>query len=403
MKRRTLLKAAGCTLALPPLESLGADKDFAAGSQPKRLFILTSGYGVYLPHFYPAKTGRDFEFQECAKDLEPLREHLTLLGNLAHTPVLNGHHNQDSILTGSRQAATFGDSLDQFAAKHLGEEVPFDCLTMRADYRPGGGTSVRNRVPVAQLYNPEEIFNQFFGKKDVDQRLAAINRDKSVLDLCRDQARALAKNVSAGDRKRLEEYFNSIRETEKFLNKNAQWISQPAPDTGYAKEDFQHPYQSGMFPPDYAAYYDSLLTCVELAFRFDLTRVAHLSLHYVGPSHHGATHHGNREASIAALKRHDTLLFSKFAGRLTKFKNTQMPEGGTLMDQTVSLYTAGLGDAAAHSGRNLPAVLAGGKFQHGSFIRFAQPQDISDLFLTVLQHVGVETGSFITGSHTLDI
>jgi hypothetical protein len=402
MKRRAFLQAAGCTLTLPPLETWGAENTFAEGPKPKRLFILTSWYGVYLPHFYPDTTGEKYVLKDCARDLEPLRKDLTIFGNLTHVPTLNGHHNQSSILTGSRQAPTFRDSLDQFAAKRLGNETPFDCLAMKADYTPGGGTSVRNRVPVAQLYNPEEIFNQFFGKKDVARQTATINRDRGVLDLCGEQAKALSKHVSAGDRQRLEEYFNSIRETEKLLAKNAQWISQPAPDTGYTKEDFEHPYQSGMFPRDYDAYYESLLTCAELAFRFDLTRVAHLSLHYVGPGHHGATHHGNREGSINALRVFDTRVFSKFAGLLTRFEDVKMPEGGSLMDQTISLYTAGLGDAAGHSGGNLPAIVAGGNFRHGSFIRFNQPRDISDLYLTLLQRLGIETDSFITGTKTLD-
>ncbi len=402
MKRRNFLMAAGCTLTLPALESLGADVEFAAGAKPKRMFILTSGYGFHLPNFYPEKTGAGYELKECAESLEPLRNDLTIFGNLTHQPGLHGHHNQTSILTGSRQATTFGDSLDQFAAKHLSQQTPFECLAMKADYRPSESTSVRNRVPVAQHYNPEEIFNEFFGKKDVDRRTAEINRDKSVLDLCREQAKALQGSVSKSDRAKLDEYFNSIRETEQFLQKNADWISKPAPDTGYTKNDFHHEYQSGMFPRDYDAYYESLLKCVELAFKYDLTRVAHLNLLYVGPSHHGATHHGNRPNAIAALKTFDSRLISKFAGLLTAFKNTKMPEGGTLMDQTVSLYTAGLGNAAAHRGSDLPAIVAGGGLMHGTHIRYDQPQDISELYLTLLQKVGVETNSFITGSRTLE-
>jgi hypothetical protein len=402
MQRRNFLKAAGCTLALPALESLGADKIFAAGTKPKRLFILTSGYGFHLPHFYPETTGADYELQEVAQSLEPLRNDLTIFGNLTHLPGLHGHKNQTSILTGSRQAPTFGDSLDQFAAKHLSKQTPFDCLTMKADYRPGNSTSVRDRVPVEQLSNPEDIFNQFFGKKDAAKQTAAINRDKSVLDLCRAQAKDLQRSVSSGDRAKLDEYFNSIRETEQFLQRNADWITKPAPETGYSKEDFQHEYQSGMFPRDYDAYYESLLTCVELVFKYDLTRVAHLSLHYVGPSHHGATHHGNRESSINSLKKFDARLINGFAGLLTKFKNTKMPEGGTLMDQTVSLYAAGLGSAAKHRGSDLPAMVAGGGFQHGAHIRYEQPQDISDLYLTLLHQLSVETDSFITGSRTLE-
>lgn len=229
---------------------------------------------------------------------------------------------------------------------------------------------------------PEDIFNEFFGKKDADKRTAELARQQSVLDLCREQAKALSRQVSAADRTRLDEYFNTLRETETFLERNRDFISKPAPDTGYVKEDFQHEYLSGMFPLDYAAYYESLLRCALLAFKFDLTRVAHLSLHYVGPGHHGATHHGGREKSVSSLHRHDSLMFDKFAGLLTEFKNTQMPEGGTLMDQTISLYAGALGSAAAHSGKDLPAIVAGGKFRHGSFIRYEQPQDISNLYLT---------------------
>lgn len=404
MERRNFLKAAGCTLALPALETLGAEKIFASGAKPKRMFILTSGYGVHLPHFYPDKGGKGFVLKECAKALEPHRSELTILGNLKNGPnALSGHHNQHKILYGSDQSPLFGDSLDQFAAKQLGKQVPFEYLAMKADFRGGRTTSMRNRVPVSQLYDPAEVYNQFFGKKDAAKRTAAIARDRSVLDLCRDQAKTLQKQLSRSDTVRLDDYFNSIRETERFLHKNAEFISKPAPDTGYTIEDFEHKYESGMFPRDFDAYYDSLLKCVDLAFKFDLTRVATLSLTYVGSGHHGATHHGNRDSSMKALFNFDTRLLNGFAAALTRFKNTKMPEGGTLMDQTVSLYAAGLGSAAAHSGNDLPAIVAGGGFKHGQYLRFEQPQDISDLYLTLLRQVGIETDSFLTGSKTLEL
>lgn len=396
MKRRHFLQAAGLTLTLPALESLGGAADLEAASGAKRLLLMTDGYGFYTPHFYPKSTGTDWESNEVTKSLEPLRSQVSILGNLKH---LNGHAAQKFVAAGSPKSAGFQDSVDQFAARHLSQQTPIDSLLLSTRTQATGG-SFRNRIPVAMMYDPEEIFDSLFTKGDVKSRSRKLARRQSMLDLCLAEAKALSKSVSVSDQKRLDEYFNSIRETEKLVRKDQRFLNEPAIDPVHDRADFTTPPADGTGGEEYFRYLRSQLRFIELAFKFDLTRVAYLWEH---GRMHGATHHGNRPGPIKSLTTYATSTVENIADLLTSLSETKMPGGNSLLDETLFVWTAALGSAAAHKGVNIPAILAGGGLDHGQYTHFDQEQKLTSLHLTVLQKLGIEAGRFCDSEKTLNI
>jgi hypothetical protein len=397
MRRREFLKAAGLTLTLPALESLGGEQDLANSGNIKRLFLMTDGYGFHTPKYYPSATGKDYPSNPVIKAFDPLRKDITLLGNLQH---LSGHSKQQFVATGSPDSPFFADSLDQVAARHLCQRVPIESLLLSTKTQATGG-SFRQGVKVSMMYDPEEIFDHLFTKGDVKTRTAELSRQQSMLDLCLAESQALTKQVSASDRKRLDEYFNSIRETERVVKKDKEFLHAPPIDPGMTKDEFAGGRDDYAAGDEYFAYLQSQMKFVELAFKFDLTRVAYL---WEGGRNHGATHHGNRESSINALANYATRTIESIANTLTDFKSTKMPGGGSLLDETLFVWAAALGSAAGHTGNNAPAILAGGGLpHHGQYVHFDEMQPLTKLHLGVLQNLGVPTERFSDSNSSLSI
>lgn len=398
MRRRHFLQAVGLTLTLPALESLGGAKELEHAAGMKRLFLMTDGYGFHTPRFYPAATGKDYPSNEVVEAFDPLRNDITLLGNLRH---LSGHGNQKFVAAGSPDSAHFGDSVDQIAARHLSQRVPIDSLLLSTRSTSATGGSFRNKVPVAMMNDVDEIFDYLFTKGDVSVRNRRLTHQQSILDLCWEEAKALSHQVSASDQQRLDEYFNSIRETEHLVQKEREFLHAPDIDPGMAKEDFFTDPSFNDGGDSYFQYLRSHMKFVELAFKFDLTRVAYLWEH---GRMHGVTHHGNREASINQLANYARRTVETIAEMLTNFKQTKTSDGSTLLDETLFVWTAALGSAAKHTGVNTPAILAGGRLpHHGTYRHFETMQRTPKLHYTVLQYLGVPVERFEEETSTLKI
>ena len=399
MRRRHFLQAAaGLSLTLPALEGLGGEQDLADAGKIKRFFLMTDGYGFHTPNFYPTKTGNDYPSNDVIKAFDPLRSDMTLLSNLQH---LSSHSNQKFVAAGSPDSAHFGDSVDQIAARHLSLRVPIESLLLSTRTTGATGGSFRNKIPVAMMSDVEEIFDFLFVKGDVKERDRNLTHQQSVLDLCLNEAKALTRQVSNSDRKRLDEYFNSIRETEHLVQKERNFLHTPNIDPGMAKDDFAAAGSDYSDGDDYFAYLKSQMKFIELAFKFDLTRVAYLWEH---GRNHGSTHHGNRERSINTLTKYAQSSCGAIAQTLTNFKETKMPGGNSLLDETLFVWTAALGSAAKHTGVDTPAIIAGGNLpHHGQYKRFENMQRTPKLHYTILQHLGVPVDRFEEETSTLNI
>jgi len=455
LDRRRFLRGSGIALALPWFESIASLAGAAQQTATlKRLacFYMPDGVPMPLPEdpaykdwaWFPHGNGKDFTFTKCLEPLEPLRNELTVLSGLSHPSVrsIHGHSNADQFLTGAPTGPS-GDyknsiSLDQEFAAHVGDQTRFSSLVMSTDGgtgTPRGAHTVsfnRSGRAIPAEHRPKRIFDLLFVKSDDDaaRRLAL---SQSALDDLLADARSLRQTLSAYDQKSLDEYLQSVRDTEIKVEKAKRWFNIPLPtvDVDHLKLDIT--------PEDPRVYLQTMFELIYLAFKTDSTRVAAYQIgreNGVGVSDYLAravgfnlTHQLSHETknpggwkNFGTYCRFLSEEYGRFAGKL---KATAEPGGnGNMLDNTLLLF--GSASSAFHLSRNYPLILTGGKnmgFKHGQYLNYAgdnqaggawdggtEPwqkeatrEDIplANLFVTMLQRLGVETDKFADSASTL--
>lgn len=402
--RRGFLRGAGVALCLPWLESLGGIAHTAeAGKEPRRLLLICLPLGIYRESFVPSRTGTGYELPEYLAPLTELRERFTVVSGLEHPDVGGGHAAQARIFTGVPSAERNRRSLDQHVAATLGQHTRFDSLALSAGANDFGWTDGGSMVPAERSVG--DAFAKLFAEEGAANKakvLSEIGRGKSILDHVQDEARQLETRLSRRDREKLGEYFETVRATEKRLVKSEEWIHQPKPQVN-AKPP------APFAPDEIITNLRTVCDLTHLAFKTDSTRV--ITFGYfrqdgvvvpgVNVGYHNLSHHGQDEGNIAQLKRVERAFFDEFKTLLTNLRNTT--EGSaSLLDRTTILVTSNLGSGNSHSNKDLPVLLAGGRFRHGQHLAFAPGSTpLCNLYVSVLNQLGFEDRSFGTSSGTL--
>lgn len=413
--RRTFLKAAGVTMALPLLESLpGLKASGKTSKAPKRMVCIGNEFGMVPGAFWPEKFGTDYELTPLLKPLESHRRDFTLFSHLDHG-VKGGHFAVHTFLTGvkSSEAKAMpegGISLDQRAAEFVGSQTRFPSLTIGSEDGLHGGcmmswTRTGTRIP--PIPGPRELFRALFVEEDPLARRQATDRillQGSILDAVKDDARSLKRKLNQTDTQKLEEYFASIRDVEHKLDLDKHWQNVPKPKT-----DFPEPENKGL-AQDLPAIYD----LIALALESDSTRVATLEIGGsfaasdlgIRKGYHSLSHHGHLKENLDPLVEIETYQMRQFARFLEKLKSLRDPESdGSLLDRTMVLLGSGMGNANSHTNTDLPLLLAGGGFKHGEHKAYPNDQNrrvpLCNLYLSMLEQFGVETDHFSTATGTL--
>lgn len=440
--RRMLLKGAGCSIALPALPSLlgtGLAKAAPAEEEsrsrtanvenkPRRFCCIFFPNGVSLPperhaahkewHWFPHTTGSDYILTRPLQPLEPLRSELTILSGLSHpaTRSVVAHVTADTFLTGADQSDGFVNSisLDQRYASAVGHLTRFPSLTLSSD--GGVGTPGRTKTlsftaagkPIPSLCEPRQIFNRLFGveKRSLEEQRRAFGRDRSILDNVLAETRGIHEHLSPSDRQRLDEYTTSVREIEQRLARADQWldVQKPAVDPAQFALDVD--------PGDGAEdYLRVILDLIYVAFLTDSTRSVTYQItsedakgigdrfpNSIGlPGHHALSHGIGSEDGYEKWARYDRFLSEQLAYFLSRLRSTADPfQEGSLLDNTLVYY--GCSTSRTHQAVNYPLILAGGRnmgFAHGRCRRFDESSSrLSDLYVTILQQLGVEVDRF---------
>ncbi len=448
LDRRRFLRGSGVALALPWFEfstrPVAAAETSAAR---KRLACFYFPDGVPMPlaadpahkdwSWFPHGSGKDYTFTKCLDPLEPVRDELTVLAGFSHPAVrsIHGHSNADQFLTGAATGPT-GDyknsiSLDQEFASHVGDQTRFASLVLSTD----GGTGTPRGAHTASFnrsgraipaeHRPKRIFDMLFVKSNGDaaRRLAL---SQSALDDLLADARSLRKALSASDQKTLDEYLQSVRDTEVKVEKAKRWINIPLPEV-----DVDH-LKLDVTPEDPRNYLQTMYELIYLAFKTDSTRVATYQLgreNAIGVSDylaravgfnltHQLSHNTKDPDGWKNFGIYCRFLSEELGRFVSRLKATPEPGGlGTMLDNTVLLF--GSASSAFHLSRNYPLILAGGKnmgFKHGQYLNYGpeNPQGgpwlggtepwqretshedvpLSNLFVTMLQRLGVKTEQF---------
>ena len=415
ISRRTVLRASGVALSLPLLDVMNPVFGFERAEQPKRMVLICNALGLYPPSLFPKTPGNDYESTEYLELLKEHRSDFTLFSGLSH-PDQNGKEPHDTEMTFLTAAINPGlggfkntVSVDQVAAMHLGHTTRFPSITLGSNTRESQSYN-SNGVMLPADNRPSRVFAKLFlaGSPEEQRRQRQRLADgRSILDAVGDQTKTLNQRVSGGDRKQLDEYFPAIRTAEKELAESEAWLDRPKPEVKVEvpKDIVESSELLGRIR--------ALMNLIPLMLQTDSTRVISLMIQAdhgvpnipgVQGEHHPLSHHGQDPSKIAQLKIIESGILAEFSDLLTQL-GQRSEHGERLLDETAVLFGSNLGNANAHDPTNLPIILAGGGYKHGRYVAHDKKRNtpLCDLFVTLLQRMGVEADSFATSNGALAI
>jgi hypothetical protein len=407
--RRSFLRAAGVSLALPWLDAFAIAE--AAAKPKRRMVCICMPLGLHPPFFFPDKAGKDYALTPYLEVLKDFRDDFTVMSGLSHPEIGNSHDSIFSFLTAAphpefRAGFRNSISLDQFAADHIGGETRFPSLTLADE---GFSLSwTRSGAIVPSDTWPSSVFARLFleGRpEEVQAQKRRLQDGQSILDSVSDQAKQLQPTLGAGDRDKIDEYFTSVRELEQRLARAEEWSKKPKP-----KVDAKPP-QNISNPADIIGRTRLMFDLIHLAIQTDSTRLITMLLAGtslvptvagVSLGHHDLSHHGQDPNKIEQLKKIDLETMKVMRDLLAKLKQTK-EDGATLLDRTTVFFSSNLGAGSTHSTKNLPVLLAGGGFKHGQYMAFdpAKPPPLCNLYVSMLQRLGIATDRFGSSTGTL--
>ncbi|MCA9072369.1 MAG: DUF1552 domain-containing protein, partial [Planctomycetaceae bacterium] len=415
ISRRGLLRGTGAAaLGLPLLEAMRPAIALAASpdnSSPQRFVAMCATLGFHTPYLFPEKEGRDYELTPYLKTLAEHRDKLTVISGLSHPEQQgnNGHASELTWLTSAQRPGLAGFrntvSLDQVMAENIGIQTRYPYLALSTSGRSMSWTS--NGVEIPGETSPARLFKALFingTEQEVAQEIRGLQRGRSILDTVSGQAKKLERELSHRDREKLNEYLAAVRDLETRLQQSQGWTKKPKPRIAEKQ------------PQDVTDRNDAIgkqrlmNDMIVLALQTDSTRVVTFQLSGmnavptipgVSSDWHGLSHHGKDPKKIEELKIIEEAEFAVLNEFLTKLKAVE-ENGKSLLDHTAVLYGSNLGNASSHSSRNLPILLAGGGYKHGAYVAHDEKANtpLANLFVPLLQRMGVETRSF--GSSTAE-
>ncbi len=405
LSRRALLRGAGVTLGLPLLEAMTPALAAVPQAKTARRFVgVSMALGLHNPNLVPEGSGRDYKPSRYLKSIQDLREDFTVVSGSSHPGVTGGHTAEGSIFSAcpnARGATTRNTiSLDQLMAKHLGHETRFPSLVLNtASQTSPSYTENGSMIPAEN--NAMRLFTRLFvNDTPAEQARQAqlIRQGRSVMDVVGAEAKALMREVGAGDRDKLDAWFTSVRDLEQRLAANEAWTHRPKPKVSLAPP--------ARIPRDNEVEVDRIfLDIVHMALATDSTRF--ITLHITGnnvqgidgvdESYHSLSHHGMDDEKLAQLAIVEQGVVNAWGDFLRKLKSEQM------LDETMVLLTSNLGNASSHDNKNMPVLFAGGGFRHGQHLAFNQKDNypLPNLYLGALQRLGLEQERFATSTGTM--
>jgi hypothetical protein len=430
LSRRTVLKGAGVTLALPLLDAMipaATALAQTAGAPKIRMgfFYIPHGailgntsFGPEMDKWTPSGSGANFKLSPILASLEPHKRYVTSFGNLQNNAMVGGVHSlaPATWLSGTRPdkasaSASMATTLDQVVASHISQNTTLPSLEVASETTQqaaacSGSACFYNTTlsfrdahsPLPMEFNPRKVFAQLFGEGDTPQERAAIaDQTKSLLDRINDRTRALQRELGAGDRVVLDSYLETLREIERRVqlasSRDLSAIQVPQAPIG----------ELGVFGDQV----DLMFDLIALAYQADLTRVAsyimvaegtNRTYNHIGVSDafHPVSHHANDLGRIEKLIKIQTWHMERFAAFVKKM--AAIPDGdGTLLDHAMFLYGSNMSNSDRHNGHPLPTVLVGGgngKLRGSQHIELSEPTPLANLHLTILDRINAKQEHF---------
>jgi hypothetical protein len=431
INRRSALRALGVSLALPSLQIMGTASASLSNNpiSPVRLAWVFFPNGTNAERWFPKGAGKDWEFSSSLAPLSENRNDLNILKGLAQVNAQSlgdgpGDHARSAaaFLTGAHPYKTegakikAGRSVDQIAADvygrstrlaslELGTEQGRDAGACDSGYACAYSNNISWRsehLPTAKEINPQKAFQRLFGGGDGQSGDPRANKvRKSILDFVSEQRTHLESISGSEDRRKLEEYFASIREIEQRIAMFSTPVKLP--------DGIVEPTAK---PENATEHIRLMYDLMVLAFQTDTTRLASFMLANEGSNrtfpmieikdgHHSLSHHENKIESIEKIAKIDTYYAEQFSYFLNKLKSTKDADGNTLLDNSLIVYGGCISDGNRHDHHNLPLILAGKGGRNlptGRLLEFPEYTPMNNLFSTMLEHVGMESIVFGDGT-----
>ncbi len=429
LPRRTFLRGMGTALALPLLDAMVPALSAvaqAAASPVRRLGFVYIPMGMNAAAWTPALEGHITDLSPSLGPLAPVLDQVTIFTNLElRNAYTTGNHASAncaflSCVKAKRTEGTdyqLGTTVDQLAAQSIGKATPIPSLELGTDLIAqvgncdnGYACAYQNNLswssattPLPTEADPRVVFERLFGDGGKpDQRRAELKKSGSILDWMTNDLARLQKELGPGDRTRLDQYLDSVREVERRIQQaERQSDATPLPD-------LERP---ATVPAAWEDHVKLMFDLQLLAMQADLTRIITFQLARetstrtypqigVPEPHHPVSHHTNDPEKLAKLARINAYHVSLFASFIEKLQAT--PDGdGSLLDHSMYLLGSGMGNPDIHNHTNLPILLAGGrtsKKKGARHIKYEQPTPLANLHLTLLEKVGLRLDTFADSS-----
>ena len=429
LPRRTVLRGLGAAIALPLLDgmvpALTAQRRTAA-APVRRFGVFYVPNGMSMPYWFPKEEGPLAALPPTLQSLSAFKDRVLLCGGLddesANLVKGGGDHARSAgtfltcvpfkITSGADVFAAV--SMDQIAARELSKETQLASLELGIESNAmvgncDGGAScaytntIAWRTPTTPLpieNDPRAVFERLFGttgSTDPEARMERLRRDRSILDAVGGELEGLELILGPGDQIKLDEYLDALRDIERRIQMAEQQITRELPVVD----------QPVGVPSDYAEHAKLMMDLLALAYQTDLTRISSFMLARevsgraypeigVSDSHHPLSHHQDEPAKLERLHKINEYHFQQFAYLVEKL--AALPEAdGTMLDSTLFLYGTGISDSNTHFHDDLPIALVGGKatgIQGGRYVRYADDTPLANLYMTILDKLGVPVDSF---------
>jgi hypothetical protein len=408
LSRRTVLKGAGASIALPLLDAMiPAHTALAstAGAIKPRLGFVYFPHGAVQKFWTPEGTGKDFKFSRILKPIEPMRDYVTVVSGLRNKPGESSNPHgiiESTWLTckspddRSSTGPTVGMSIDQVAAKEVGQDTPLSSLELCGE--PGGSVNYRQGGQGLPLEgNPRKVFYGMFGPGDSNaDRMARLEFTGSILDYTTEATRSLNRTLGTSDRARVNDYLESVREVEGRVSK----LMAKADSLG------DLPDAPLGAPDDFGELLDVQFDMIALAFQTGQTRIFSMrtikeasmrtfpSVN-VDEAFHPLSHHGenaDKHEKLVRVQAYQTERFTRFIKRLSEMK-----EGNSnILDNSIILFGSNMANSDLHNNNPLPQLIAGkgGGIKGGQHLAMPKDTPHANLLLTMAQRAGVKIEKF---------
>ncbi len=427
LARRTFLKGAGTAVALPFLDAMvPALARGQAAKAPVRMAFVYLPNGMDMRNWNADYEGPLAALPQTLQPLDPHKSEITLLGNLTHNTgraLLDGAGDHGrccgSYLTGVQVRKTVTDikasvSFDQLVANEIGHQTRFPSLELgledarqAGDCDSGYSCAYTNNLawrsetqPLPPVLEPRVLFERLFGTDaglSPEERARRNKYRRSILDFVTEDTRTLQSGLGPTDRRKLDEYLTSVRSIEQQIEKAER-------DNAVIDPGMDKPYGT---PPDFAEHFRLMTDMITVAFQADLTRIVTFLVTHEGTSrayreigipdgHHPLTHHRNIPELMDKVARINHYHMEQFAAWVGRLRNAQEGDGSVL-DNSMIVYGAGLADGNSHIHTDLPTLIAGragGYIKSGRRVVYRRETPMCNLFLTMMDRMGVPTEHF---------